>query len=115
MARFLRKGVVVYDISSMADPATEPDKVIMDGGSVSMNQTVTLLVASTKELFDSTGATTNRSDYKSNSGNKYWEYGLRHCPSLLLITVTIIDDETINLQAGQSEEIGYRVSKKWKP
>ena len=38
-------------ISSMADPATEPEfKVIMDGDSVSINQTVTLLVASTKEL-----------------------------------------------------------------
>ena len=105
-------------ISSMADPATEPEfKVIMDGDSVSINQTVTLLVASTKELsWDSTGATSLQTglDYKikiqvTNIGNTLVS-GALSISSNDNLPATIDGDDTINLQAGQSEEIEVIVS-----
>lgn len=105
-------------ISSMADPATEPEfKIIMDGDSVSINQTVTLLVASTKELsWDSTGATSLQTgqDYKikiqvTNIGNTLVS-GALSISSTDNLPAIIDGDETINLQAGQSEEIEVTVS-----
>ena len=100
-------------ISAMADPSSEPQfRVVLSGDSVSVNETVSMYVASTKEVsWKVDGATTLETGTTStlqvtvtNTGNTLVSGALKTVPSSGW-SVSIDGADTLNLEAGQSQKI----------
>jgi hypothetical protein len=105
-------------ISAMADPGTEPEfTVLLSGDQISVNKTVTMLVALTKELswkIDSsetlqTGTPSTFQITITNTGNSLVS-GTIETQSSSEVSVEFDGADTINLEAGQSQKVRLKVT-----
>lgn len=105
-------------ITGNADPSSEPQfNVVLTGDSVTVNKSVSMLVASVKEVtWDIEGTNTLQTGESSwievtitNTGNSLVSGALKATPSSGL-SVSIDGSESLNLQAGQSQLIRLEVN-----
>ena len=105
-------------ISAMADPASEPEfTVTLSGDLVSINETVTMLVALSKEvswkvdgpLILETGETEVLQLTITNTGNTLVSGALDSVPSSGW-SVSYEGADSVNLEAGQSQKISLKVT-----
>ena len=105
-------------ISAMADPASEPEfKVTLSGDLVSINETVTMLVALSKEvswkvdgaLVLETGETSILQLTITNTGNTLVSGAIETIPSSGW-SVAFDGADSVNLEAGQSQKIRLEVT-----
>ena len=104
-------------ITGNANPSSEPQfNVVLSGDSVTVNKSVTMLVASSKEVtWDLDGPSTVQTGESSsievtitNTGNSLVSGALKATPSSGW-SVSIDGSESLNLQAGQSQLIRLEV------
>ncbi|MEC8789493.1 MAG: S8 family serine peptidase [Candidatus Thermoplasmatota archaeon] len=105
-------------ITGNADPSSEPQfNVVLSGNSVTVNKSVTMLVASTKEVtWEIEGTNTLQTGESSlievtitNTGNSLVSGALKVTPPSGW-SVSIDGSESLNLQAGQSQLIRLEVT-----
>jgi len=105
-------------ISAMADPGTEPEfTVLLSGDQISVNETVTMLVALTKELswkVDSsetlqTGTPSTIQITITNTGNSLVS-GTIEAESSSGVNVVFDGADIVNLEAGQSQKVRLEIT-----
>ena len=104
-------------ISAMAEPASEPEfKVTLNGDLVSVNQTVSMLVATSKEVswkIDGTSVLTTGQESTveltiTNTGNTLVSGAIMTTPPSGW-SVIIDGSDSVNLEAGQSQDVVLRI------
>ena len=104
-------------ISAMAEPASEPEfKVTLTGDLVSVNQTVSMLVATSKEVswkIDGTSVLTTGQESTveltiTNTGNTLVSGAIMTTPPSGW-SVIIDGSDSVNLEAGQSQDVVLRI------